>query len=411
MGGGGKYTSLASTPLPMWHRPAHRRRWRLSLPTLASAAALCFITGMLLLWRYRPPPREPSRVRGRHEHGHIASSMSSADALRAMYTDPDAATRTDTASCSAGSRQYSLLVVADQDEAAINRTTGDLQSTLRRGVLCESPGSSYSVSWLDSVRLRSRLSLAGRGMELSTLTWFGDRLLSCDDRTGIVYEIGGGSARPRHILSTAAAGGQFKCEWAAVRRGLLYIGGIGRPFRTPASADSPAAGPTVTGNDMVVSIDTAGALSYHNFSNVYAELCRAAGCGTRGYATHEAAAWVDGASAGEGKWVFAPRRVSTEPFDEALDEVTLIRKRGSRRETESMAYTRKQTCLCIVTSLLFSSQKTVTFALAGARRELHSRVRGAGRARRLAQRRRRQPRRPRGCGALRARQRPGGRGQ
>jgi soluble calcium-activated nucleotidase 1 len=253
--------------------------------------------------------------------------MSEQDALKAMYPDSLTAAVPHTRACDPGSRQYTLLVVADQDEGAFNRTTGDLQSTLRRGTLCESraspnaPDPSFSVSWAAGVALHSRLSLAGRGMELSTLSWFGGRLLSCDDRTGIIYELRGGMAHPRHILSADIPGGQFKCEWAAVRRGLLYIGGIGRPFRIPVNVDDPAAGFTSAGNDMVVSIDTSGAVSYHNFSAVYSKLCRAAGCGLRGYATHEAAVWVEGEHAGDGMWIFAPRRVSAEPFDEVLDEV------------------------------------------------------------------------------------------
>ncbi|EOD33708.1 hypothetical protein EMIHUDRAFT_43184, partial [Emiliania huxleyi CCMP1516] len=84
------------------------------------------------------------------------------------------------------------------------------------------------VTWGDAVPLRSHLAASGRGMELSTLTWFGGRLLSCDDRTGIVYEISKGEARPRHILAGPTAAAHFKCEWAAVRHGQLYVGGIGR---------------------------------------------------------------------------------------------------------------------------------------------------------------------------------------
>jgi len=265
------------------------------------------------------------RVQQDYERG--TSPMSERDALRAMYSEAHAASLLQTARCRPGSRQYTLLLVADQDEGAANQSTGDLQSTLRRGVLCESTDDhhstdpSFSVVWADSVTLNSRLSLAGRGMELSTLTWFGDRLLSCDDRTGIIFEIRGGSAQPRHILTSTTPGGQFKCEWAAVRRGLLYIGGIGRPFRIPVDPNNPAAGYKVGGNDMVVSIDTAGTISYHNFSAVYGELCRAAGCGPNGYLTHEAAAWIEGSKGGDGMWIFAPRRFSVEPFDEVMDEM------------------------------------------------------------------------------------------
>ena len=55
-------------------------------------------------------------------------------------------------------------------------------------------------------------------------------LLACDDRTGVLYEIRGGVPIPAHILSDGdgrQVGSTFKCEWAAVRHGLLYVGGVG----------------------------------------------------------------------------------------------------------------------------------------------------------------------------------------
>ena len=49
--------------------------------------------------------------------------------------------------------------------------------------------------------LRSSLNEAGRGMELSTLTWFNGKLVACDDRTGVLYHIHGGAPHAEHILA------------------------------------------------------------------------------------------------------------------------------------------------------------------------------------------------------------------
>jgi len=323
--------------LPVWEkqhlfRPT-KRRWRgcrvsplLILPLLACGCITFTLLRVLLESSAEPedaarPDREvplpPSLPLSAMTHSDALAAMYAASALGAARSAAQAAQ-----ACGQGAIRYTLLAVADQDERSVNHSSGELVSSLLRGTLCDGrdSGGSLSVTWGDAVPLRSHLAASGRGMELSTLTWFGGRLLSCDDRTGIVYEISKGEARPRHILAGPTAAAHFKCEWAAVRHGQLYVGGIGRPFHSPSGA--------TTRNDLVATIDTAGVVSLRNFSAVYDELCRAAGCGGVGYATHEAAAWV-GSHGEVGSWYFAPRRLSSEPFDEALDETragrTLLR--------------------------------------------------------------------------------------
>jgi soluble calcium-activated nucleotidase 1 len=73
-------------------------------------------------------------------------------------------------------------------------------------------------------------------MELSDLVRYNDRLYSCDDRTGVVYEIlqnpEGAKAVPRYILMDGNGENSkgFKCEWGTVKDGLLYIGSFGKEF-------------------------------------------------------------------------------------------------------------------------------------------------------------------------------------
>ena len=56
----------------------------------------------------------------------------------------------------------------------------------------------------------------------NTLTRYAGRLLTCDDHTGVVYEVTGGRVVPAYILADGDghAARTFKCEWAAVRHGL-----------------------------------------------------------------------------------------------------------------------------------------------------------------------------------------------
>ena len=54
------------------------------------------------------------------------------------------------------------------------------------------------------------------GMELSELVWYAGRLLTCDDHTGVVYEVRGGAVVPAYILADGDGhqAHTFKCEWA-----------------------------------------------------------------------------------------------------------------------------------------------------------------------------------------------------
>ncbi len=87
---------------------------------------------------------------------------------------------------------------------------------------------SYSVRWLDEVPLVSRLSEADRGMELSELMYFHDKLLSFSDRTGVIYQIADLKLVPLWILSDYDGNSEdgFKSEWATVKDGeVVVVGG------------------------------------------------------------------------------------------------------------------------------------------------------------------------------------------
>ena len=72
-----------------------------------------------------------------------------------------------------------------------------------KGYLTISPDHDrVNIIWDDDMMtLKSKLSLGGRGMELSELVVFNGKLYSVDDRTGVIYEIKGDQVIPWVILS------------------------------------------------------------------------------------------------------------------------------------------------------------------------------------------------------------------
>lgn len=108
-----------------------------------------------------------------------------------------------------GARSYSFLTVTDLDQ--LSRIPGNkpmFRSFLLPGVLKTSDnGKSYSIVFQSTRELIAGQNEAGRGMELSELTVYQNRLFTFDDRTGAVFEILNKSNRdesyvtPRFIIT------------------------------------------------------------------------------------------------------------------------------------------------------------------------------------------------------------------
>lgn len=206
-------------------------------------------------------------------------------------------------------------------------------------------GAKWSVEWDNPLDILSQHGEAGRGMELSELVYFNgtrpaaalpaappaacvasrpvsapDMLLSMDDRSGIVYEIDPDvpAAYPRYILMEGEGDTNkgMKCEWATVKDGRLVVGSFGKEF---TNSDGSIAN---YNNLWVVTIAPSGAKDHVDWSQRYDMLRRAAGCRFPGYMIHEAGTW----SPYRNQWIFLPRRVSQEPYDDVKDE-----RRGSNK--------------------------------------------------------------------------------
>lgn len=112
---------------------------------------------------------------------------------------------------------YSIAIVSDLDT---NSKSADQPNTwhsyFKRGKLIWMPTRNLiSVSWDDkAITLSSTLGMKGRGMELSELVTFDGRLLTVEDRTGMVYFFEGDKVYPWIIMMDGngkSSKGEFTC--------------------------------------------------------------------------------------------------------------------------------------------------------------------------------------------------------
>jgi len=213
---------------------------------------------------------------------------------------------------SEASTVYNISVIADRDKASKHASKYEWESFLKNGVMTRG-SAGYSVTWEpEALSLTSKINEEGRGMELSELVYFNGQLFSCDDRTGIVYEIYDGEVIPHHILvdGNGHSPKGFKCEWMAVKDDLLYVGGLGKEW-TNSKGEIIGRAP-----QWVKTVDLEGRIAHISWVNVYEALREATGTTHPGYLIHEAVRFHPVLR----RWFFFPRRVSTEPYVDTLDE-------------------------------------------------------------------------------------------
>lgn len=131
--------------------------------------------------------------------------------------------------------RYRIGIITDLDTFSKSAKEPNVwNSYLLKGFLTYFPNDDVvHVKWdKRNVSLRSSLSHDGRGMELSELIVFNGKLYSCDDRTGIIYEIRDDVALPFVILNDGDGNSPkgFKCEWMAVKDDMLFVGGLGKEW-------------------------------------------------------------------------------------------------------------------------------------------------------------------------------------
>ena len=139
-------------------------------------------------------------------------------------------------------------------------------------------------------------------MELSELIIFNNRLLTFDDKTGIVFEVLSGKVIPWVILMDKEKG--FKAEWATEKDGKLYVGSTGIEWKDKNGKIEYAM--------TVKRISKTGEVEDLDWTNYYKALKEASGIKSSGLIWHEAVVWSDIHK----KWFFLPRFCSKENLSE-----------------------------------------------------------------------------------------------
>ena len=149
-------------------------------------------------------------------------------------------------------------------------------------------------------------------MELSELSVFNGRLLSLDDRTGVVYSVTEDKVVPWVILADGAGTSVkgFKAEWSTVKGDKLIVGGLGKEWTTQT-------GEIVNHDPMwVKEVSCDGGVRHLDWRGHYEAVRASVGISWPGYMIHEAVCW----SQVRREWVFLPRRMSGERYNDVTEE-------------------------------------------------------------------------------------------
>ncbi|CAB0040231.1 unnamed protein product [Trichogramma brassicae] len=211
--------------------------------------------------------------------------------------------------------KFSIGMISDLDEDSRQKSKKDLwRSHLKRGQLTWHPlKNEVSVKWDKGVTTFSTtLNMKGRGMEFSELVVFDGRLLTFDDRTGVIYYFEGDNAYPWVILmdGNGKSSKGFKAEWATVKDNQLYVGSTGKEKTT-------SKGEFVSNDPYWIKVvSPRGEVQAYNWTSNYKRLAKAIDIEPPGYVIHESGVWSDTRK----KWFFLPRRCSKEKYNKDKNE-------------------------------------------------------------------------------------------
>ncbi|RCN48981.1 Apyrase [Ancylostoma caninum] len=214
-----------------------------------------------------------------------------------------------------GSRTYQLLAITDMDKSG-RAEDWKWRAVARKGELTISKDrTKVTVKWIkDSDRnITSGFNYKGRGMELSDISEYDGRLLSPDDKTGMLYEIKDNKAVPWIFLNSGPGNSTsgMKVEWLTIKDGYLYAGGHGCEYRDRNTSKVVSEDPM-----WVKKISRKGVVTSLDWRSIFRSMRKKAGYDTPGYLTHEAVQWSDI----QKKWFFLPRKASKTIYNEKEDE-------------------------------------------------------------------------------------------
>lgn len=140
-----------------------------------------------------------------------------------------------------GVQTYRIGMIADLDKDSKDPKKKNVwRSYLKMGHLSYNPTQNTAEVLFNDhenpIEISGSYSLKGRGMELSELVTFNGRMLTFDDRTGLVFQLKDNKALPWVLLMDGLGntGKGFKSEWATVKDEVLYVGSMGKEWTTSA---------------------------------------------------------------------------------------------------------------------------------------------------------------------------------
>lgn len=237
--------------------------------------------------------------------------------------------------------EFKVAAIADRDVYSYDEKRNLWTSLLLFGTVKYIPRSgsqdeSYEVQWdlASQKELTGHLNEKKRGLELSELKKFNKKLYTCDDRSGIIYEINKKFQLIARYIFNDGNGEEtakgFKCEWMTSKisnaKSELYIGSMGKEWNHPTT------GAIITRDPMYIKKITyypntkSAMLEHLNWQSVYEKVKEAVLTRVKqdtnseksiekGYVLHEGVEF----NPWNNRWYFLPRRVSLDTYDEKLD--------------------------------------------------------------------------------------------
>ncbi|CAB3400190.1 unnamed protein product [Caenorhabditis bovis] len=226
----------------------------------------------------------------------VTATISKKPQCEVIYVDPDNDTDI----------LLPIALISDMDLKT--KDTNNWFSTIKYGALAFSQNRTSSfIHWLGAVNITSTININQRSMEMSDLKIFQNKLLSVDDKLGIIYWLRNGTAIPWVIASTGdgSKSTPFKGEWMTIKNNELYLGSSGHEVVS-------AEGEYINDDEMFIRIISPnGGMRTENWTSRFVKLRRSIGINFPGFMIHEAVQWSDV----HRKWFFLPRYASKQPFN------------------------------------------------------------------------------------------------
>ncbi|XP_055689117.1 apyrase-like [Lutzomyia longipalpis] len=204
--------------------------------------------------------------------------------------------------------EYKFEIIADYDEKAISTNNPyTYDSNIWIGTVQVINETLLNISFTDeSYDIVTRYAHNGRGAELSELLVFNGKMYTFEDKTGIIFDVSSNRLIPWVILGDGAGNetNGFKCEWATVKDDHIYVGSNGlENYHSDGQIEN-------LNHFWIKKVSKIGQVFHENWFHVYEKIRSTLGMSLPGFIVHEAVVW----SPINRKWIFIPRKCSSQPF-------------------------------------------------------------------------------------------------